>query len=436
MLTRRGFLGFSGMGLLAVSAGCQPPGLQQAVYGADVSADALQQRVKLKRWKNRLLGYPINMNTPPEEFFDWRAELFKAGIDAFAFNNVGNPFKESCISYNTHDYEREIIREFGGLFGFPAKDTWGFLSHSGTDSNMHGMYMGKTLLRGRTGVVPRAYFTREAHYSVQILRDLLGLEAVMVETLPDGGLDPDDLGRKLVENADFPALVVATVGTTFKGAIDRLDAIREKLRGCASYLHLDAALFGGYLPFTSHAAEVSYRPGPGESSGRYDSIAVSCHKFFGFPSPAGLFVTRLGLYEEFNEFFGRIHNPEYIHHVPGTITCSRDAVKPAEFYYFTTPSARARQVNDAHLMLGNASYLLDQMRTHFPQLAATRSNGLSNTIYFRHPGDAIVKKYSLATMDLDIDGKSEGFAHVVVMPHVSREVLAEFLADLDDRRST
>ena len=162
MLTRRGFLGFGGIGALAISAGCQPPGLQQAVYGADIAVDSLQQRVELKRWKNRLLGYPINMNTPPEEFFDWRAELSKAGIDVFAFNNVGNPFKESCIAYNTHDFECEVIRDFGKLFDFPAEDTWGFISHSGTDSNMHGMYMGKTLLKGRTGLAPKAYFTREA----------------------------------------------------------------------------------------------------------------------------------------------------------------------------------------------------------------------------------------------------------------------------------
>jgi len=290
--------------------------------------------------------------------------------------------------------------------------------------------MGRTLLKGRTGLLPKAYFTREAHYSVQILRDLLGLETVMVETLADGGMDPDDLADKLATNTDVPALVVATVGTTFKGAIDNVDRIQEKLAGVASYLHVDAALFGGYLPFTPHAKEVSHQSERDVDAGRYDSIAVSCHKFFGFASPAGLFVTKQSLYDEFNELFSRIHNPEYIHHVPGTITCSRDAVKPAEFYYFTTPSALARQAGDAQLMLENTTWFLDQMRSHFPQYSATRSNDLSNTIYFRYPGETTATKYSLATMHLNIDGKSERFAHVIIMPHVSRNVLAEFLYDL------
>lgn len=431
MLTRRRFLGYGGMGVLAISTGCQPPGLQSSVYGAEVAGSALQQKARRRRVKHRVLGYPINMNDPSEEFFAWRRELFKAGIDAFAFNNVGNPFHESPIPYNSHDFERDIIREFGKLFAFPSDDTWGFLSHSGTDSNMHGMYMGRTILRARTGLVPKAYFTREAHYSVQILRDLLGLDTVMVETRTDGGMDPEDLARKLAGNAGVPALVVATVGTTFKGAIDNIDSIQEKLAGHDAYLHVDAALFGGYLPFTRHAAEVSYRARDSAASGRYDSIAVSCHKFFGFPSPAGLYITRQRLYDEFSERFSQIHNPEYIHQVPGTITCSRDAVKPAEFYYFTTPPARTRQAEDAQLMLANATYLLDQLTTRFPQLGAVRANQLSNTVYFKKPSNAIVTKYSLATMHLTVDNNALDFAHVVVMPHVSREVLTEFLTDLE-----
>jgi histidine decarboxylase len=85
-------------------------------------------------------------------------------------------------------------------------------------------------------------------------------------------------------------------------------------------------------------------------------------------------------------------------------------------------------------MLENAAHLWDQMRTNFPQLSATRANPLSNTVYFKKPSDAIVKKYSLATMHLDVNNKSEEFAHAVVMPHVSRKILSEFLADLDGRQ--
>ncbi len=434
MLTRRRFLSYSSAGILAIAAGCTPENVNLLPYQDEALSNttlSLAEKAKLIKLKNLLLGYPINMNTPPEEFFAWRQQLLDVGIGTFAYNNVGNPYKESPMPYNTHDFERELIFRFGKLYAFPPNNTWGFLSNSGTDSNMHGMYMGRTLLKGRTGMLPKAYFTKEAHYSIQILRDLLGLETVFVETLADGGMDPNDLRQKLADNSSHPALVIATTGTTFKGAIDRIDLIQEAIKGYPSYLHLDAALFGGYLPHTSHAGEVLYQSKSSPTVARYDSIAVSCHKFFGFPAPAGLFITTKSRFDEFNGFFSKIHNPEYIHHVPGTITCSRDAVKPAEFYFFSSPSAMAKQREDAQTILQDTAYLLDQMQTHFSHLQPTRANDLSNTIFFRKPSDRIVKKYSLATMHLEIDHEKQEYAHVVVMPHANRKVLTEFLTDLD-----
>lgn len=434
MLTRRRFLGYGGAGILAVSSGCRPQHLDWVLNQEEAFSHkslSLADKAKIKKQKNLLLGYPVNMNTLSDDFFAWRQQLLDAGINTFAYNNVGNPFKDSAIPNNTHDFEQELILRFGKVYGFPPGNTWGFLSHSGTDSNMHGMYMGRTLLKGRTGVLPKAYFTKEAHYSIQILRDLLGLETVLVETLPDGGMDPNDLRQKLADNPSHPALVIATIGTTFKGAIDQVDSIQEALKGYTSHLHLDAALFGGYLPFTAHAGEVSYFSQNNPALARYDSIAVSCHKFFGFPSPAGLFITTKSHFDEFNELFSQIHNPEYIHHVPGTITCSRDAVKPAEFYFFSTPPAMDKLAGDAQSMLQNTVYLMEQMQTHFSYLQPTRVNGLSNTIFFRKPSDRIVEKYSLATMHLDINHQKQEYAHVVVMPHADRKVLTEFMTDLD-----
>ena len=432
MLTRRRFLGYGAATLLASAAGCRP----QHIDLLDETATrnnpnlSLTARKRLADTKNLLLGYPINMNTPPEAFFAWREQLFDTGLGRFAYNNVGNPFTASPIPFNSHDFERELILNFGKLYAFPSGNIWGFLSHSGTDSNMHGMYMGRTILHGRTGLMPKAYFTREAHYSVQILRDLLGMEGVEISTLPDGGMDPDDLSLKLAEHHGQPALVVATLGTTFKGAIDPIDRIREELTGYQSFLHLDAALFGGYLPYTLHANEVACQSNSNPAKLRYDAIAVSCHKFFGFPSPAGLFITTADHFEEFNRYFSKIHNPEYIHHVPGTITCSRDAVKPAEFYFFSQAQVQAGLANDAESMLRNTDFLLKQMQDEFADLNPTRSNLLSNTIYFRKPNECIIQKYSLATMHLTNDGKAQEYAHVVVMPHVSRSVLAEFMLDL------
>lgn len=431
MLSRRRFLGSTGVGLLSASTTCYLPAVWAGAKSPEGLDVRLRARVRQKDQKQLLLGYPVNMNRPPVEFFEWKEKLLEAGIDEFAYNNVGNPFRKPPIPFNTHDFERESIVAFGQRIGFAKESTWGFISHSGTDSNMHGMYLGRTILKARTGRTPKAYFTHETHYSVQILRDLLGLDAVLVGTLPDGGMDPEDLSRKIAQHADIPALVIATVGTTFKGAMDDVVQIRQRLVGHPSYLHLDAALFGGYLPCTEHAQLVAHESDHFQGGGNYDSIAVSCHKFFGFPSPAGVFVTTQNLFREFERPFSQIHNPEYIHQVPGTITCSRDAVKPAEFYFLMSSAAYDRQVCDAAKMLENAAYLHGALQERFPQLASRRANRMSNTVYFRKPLPWIVRKYSLATMQLkEEDGRAVEYAHVVVMPHVTRAVLDEFLTDL------
>ena len=75
-------------------------------------------------------------------------------------------------------------------------------------------------------------------------------------------------------------------------------------------------------------------------------------------------------------------------------------------------------------------YLREEIATRFPELDATRANPMSNTVYFRKPSDELVHEYTLATMDLERGGSAVPHAHVVVMPHATREVLDRFLEDL------
>lgn len=438
LMNRRQFLSLSSA--TALVATCSPNGVlgQSLLHRPQrASSEILQNMQGLPQQKDLLLGYPINMTTPSDEFFAWRKELFSVGLNQFAFNNVGNPYEHSHILFNSHQFEKALINRFGAVYGFSPDNIWGFLTNSGTDSNMHGLYMGRTLLKSQAGVMPKIYFTQEAHYSIQILRDVLNLEWVVVDTYRDGSMDVDDLERQLNAHPNHPALVVATIGTTFKGAVDSIDGIQSKLTGRASYLHLDAALFGGYLPHTQFAADLLHVVPDqviGKKVKRYDSIAVSCHKFFGFPQPAGLFITSRTNLEVFQAEFGQIHDPEYILQVPGTITCSRDAVKPAEFYFFSSESAFLRQAADAKAILDNADYLLKEMTTHYGHLQPVRANQRSNTIYFRKPSDAVVNRYSLATMGLEIDGQRIPGAHVVVMPHAGKEILDRFLTDLGRKK--
>jgi len=443
MFSRRNFLINSSVLAASGTALCSPgpseaaapvPATPTTATIADSTAQSYirSRRDWLKDHDPRVfLGYPANMNKPSEGFFRWREQLESVEVGARTMNNVGDPFYHPG-SLNTHYLEADLIRRFGLRYGFPEDDIWGFVSNSGTDSNTHGAFVGRTLLESRTGVTPKVYYTTEAHYSIQVIRDLLDMEEVLVATTPTGAMDPADLREKLKDNRNAPALILATIGTTLKGAVDDIDDINAAVKGYESYIHLDAALFGGYLHVTDYAEDL-YKNG--KAGKRYDSIAVSCHKFFGFPpGAAGMFIAGKKDFEEFRELFAAVHDPAYITHVPGTISCSRDTVKPAEFHYYSTAESLVQQERDARLILHNAKYLQAEMQNHFPEFNPMLVDKRSNTVYFDNLVSKELKnKWTLATVKASkTHGKS--LAHVVVMPHAEKWLLDNFLTDLDQDR--
>ena len=86
MLTRRRFLSYGGAGILALTAGCRPENFNWLPNQEEASSTinlSLADKAKLKKLKNLLLGYPINMNTPPEDFFAWRQTTTRCGNQYF-----------------------------------------------------------------------------------------------------------------------------------------------------------------------------------------------------------------------------------------------------------------------------------------------------------------------------------------------------------------
>jgi histidine decarboxylase len=109
-------------------------------------------------------------------------------------------------------------------------------------------------------------------------------------------------------------------------------------------------------------------------------------------------------------------------------------VKPAEFYYYTTEGAFRKQVQYAQQILSHTDYLYQEMKRHFAHLNPMRSDERSNIIYFRKPADSIVAKFVLATATSRHEGLEEKYAHVIVMPHVTKEIMDRFLSDLQTSR--
>ena len=366
-----------------------------------------------KEGQQTYFGYPINQHSPLHEFYEW---YLSSGLDVVNLNNAGDPITDEPWKMGSHAFEREVIEFFAPLYGFEKDSVWGIVTHSGTDGNNHGIYFGANYLRNKTGMRPVVYVSDEAHYSNMRLCDLQNLEVRLVKSDAMGRMIPEELEKEL--DTSRPVLMVYAMGSTFKGAIDDQDALNAVLDAHpeipAVYRHVDAALFGGYLPFTEHKDLVSHRVM------RFDAIAISGHKFFGIDSPSGLFLCTRETYDNQNNF-----NVTYLNGNMRMINCSRDAIQPLKFWWLIRKVGYDNWSSQAKQMLACTAYLKQQLeRIGWP----CWSNEYSNTVFFRRPSALIIAKYTLA------QGYDERFggelAHVVVMQHVTKEKIDRFVADL------
>ena len=215
------------------------------------------------------------------------------------------------------------------------------------------------------------------------LCDLQNLELRLIKSDAMGRMIPAEL--EAVLDTTRPALMVYAMGSTFKGAIDdipTLNAILAKHPDMAVYRHVDAALFGGYLPFTKYQKMVSRK------EQHFESIAISGHKFFGIDSPSGLFLCTRQVYDNQNNF-----NVTYLNSNMRMINCSRDAVQPLKFWWLIQKVGYNQWAKQANQMIRCTEYLQQQLtKIGWP----CWRNDYSNTVFFKRPAKEICSKYNLA----------------------------------------
>lgn len=374
---------------------------------------------QLDRWaseclaeRSMTLGYPGNNDIRLEEFYRWYTGN---NLESMIINNAGDPFEEGDHTLSSLDFEREVIQYFAPKYGFDGNDLWGIVTMSGTDGNNHGIYFGVNYLKRKTGKMPVVYVSDEAHYSNYRLCDLQHLEVRLVKSDSMGRMVPDSLEKVL--DPTRPCLIVYAMGSTFKGAIDdqkALDDVLARHEGMAVYRHVDAALFGGYLPFTEYKDLVDRR-----KTG-FDSISVSGHKFFGIDSPCGLFITTRDVYDNQSTY-----DISYLNANMRMINCSRSGIEPLKFWWLMKTVGDEGWTERAARIFENTRYLKSELkRIGWPYW----NNEYSNTVIFRRPSAKVVRKYNLACgEDAAFGGK---LSHVVVMQHVTKDSIDRLIADL------
>ena len=367
----------------------------ESANGADrVSERLSRMHAEFEPMGLRNVGYPCN------QIFDY-SELLP--FMSLCLNNVGDPFHDSNFRSNTHGIEREVIGTFSDLMRLDREDGWGYVTSGGTEGNMYGLYMGREA--HPDGVV---YFSQDTHYSVVKILRLLKMRSIMIKSQDNGEMDYDDLRETVRINRDSPAIIMANIGTTMKGAIDDLGKVREIFDDFAisnSYIHADAALSGMILPFADDPQPYGFDAG-------IDSVAISGHKMIGSPIPCGVALTK-------REYVSRVSRSiEYVGALDTTLAGSRNAISPLILWHAFERVGLDGFREMARECLAVAEYAV--ARFNDVGIPAWRNKN-SVTVVFPKPPEPVFRKWMIAPY--------EGIAHVITMPHVTREAVDEIVDD-------
>lgn len=363
----------------------------------DITAelDSLRERLELDRETN--IGFPGAVD------FDYTDVLPFFG---YLLNNVGDPFVDCVGRSHTKDLERHVVSVFADLLGAPAEDRWGYVTSGGTEGNLSGLHLARSLHPEGT-----VYYSEAAHYSIPKIVERLRMPSVTIRADAAGEMDYLDLRAELRQRRDRAAIVVATVGSTMTEAVDDVSTIRAMLRDLAmrdAFVHADAALTGIPLAFLDRGS----RPGFDLADGA-DSITVSGHKFVGSPFPCGVFLTRRTLRDR----VGR--RVDYIGSVDSTTGGSRSGHAPLLLWYairrFGLDGLRRRAEQSREL----AAYAVGRLLTS--GVRAWR-HPYAFTVVLPTPSVEIRSRWTLAT-----EGQT---SHIICMPGITRDQIDRFVDDI------
>ncbi|MFC0225994.1 histidine decarboxylase [Serratia aquatilis] len=341
-------------------------------------------------WSYCVKNQYFNIGYPESADFDYTLlERFMR----FSINNCGD-WNEYCnYLLNSFEFEKEVMEYFADLFKIPFEESWGYVTNGGTESNMFGCYLGREIFPEGT-----LYYSKDTHYSVAKIVKLLRIKSQVVESLPNGEVNYDDLMAKIAKDNEKHPIIFANIGTTLRGAVDDIHLIQQRLKEAGVkredyYLHADAALSGMILPFVDQPQGFTFADG-------IDSIGVSGHKMIGSPIPCGIVVAKKKNVDRISVEI------DYISAHDKTISGSRNGHTPMMMW----EAIKSRSFEDwqrrIERSLHMAQYAVERMQK--AGIDAWRNKN-SITVVFPCPSETVWKKHCLAT--------SGDVAHLITTAH-------------------
>lgn len=351
-----------------------------------------------------------SMNTEP---LDFGKELY----NKFVSKNLGDP----GLFLGTAKLEEEIVEEIGELYG--GENIIGTFTTGGSEANLIAMRIAKKLrpdIKHPEVVVPFS-----AHISFDKAADLLGIKLRKARLCKNYSLDLDHY-KSLINKKTCG--VVGVAGTTSLGLIDPIKEIGEYIKNRGIFFHVDAAFGGFVLPFLKR---LGYQiPLWDFSVESVDSITADPHKMgLGVIPSGGFFIRDRSILEETGFQIPYLAGGNFKHfHIVGT----RAGGPIIAFWGIMRLLGLKGFTKIIKKCMENTEFLSKRI-TEIKGLKLAAET-VMNVVGITTENDK-----SICEIDTELRkknwmlGKFEDFnlIRIVVMPHVEKEHLINFLEDLE-----
>ncbi|RLF81796.1 tyrosine decarboxylase MfnA [Thermococci archaeon] len=312
------------------------------------------------------------------------------------------------------EIEEEAVQMLGELLHL--KRAYGNIVSGGTEANI----LAVRAFRNVSNVEkPELILPESAHFSFLKASDLLKVKLVWAELNKDYSVNVKDVESKITDNTIG---IVGVAGTTGLGVVDDIPALSDIAVDYGIPLHIDAAFGGFVIPF---AKALGYElPDFDFKLKGVQSITIDPHKMGMAPIPAGGIVFRKKKYMDVINVLapylagGKIFQ--------ATITGTRPGANAIAVWALLKHLGFEGYKNVVKEAMENALWFAEQIK---------RLNGV---YLIREPMLNIVSFGSKRLKKIEAELKARGWgisAHrgyirIVMMPHVKREHLKNFLKDL------
>ncbi|ASJ08238.1 tyrosine decarboxylase MfnA [Thermococcus siculi] len=326
--------------------------------------------------------------------------------------NLGDP----GLHVGSQRVEKEAVDMLSNLLGLERG--YGHIVSGGTEANILAVRAFRNLADVEK---PELILPESAHFSFLKASEMLGVKLVWAKLKEDYSVDVRDVESKIT---DRTIGIVGIAGTTGLGVVDDIPSLSDLAIEHGLPLHVDAAFGGFVIPF---AKELGYDiPDFDFRLKGVKSITIDPHKMGMVPIPAGGIIFREKKYLEAISILapylagGRIWQ--------ATITGTR-------------PGASALAVWAMIKHLGFEGYKeVVREAMELSRWFAGELKKIPGVYLIREPVLNIVSFGSERLEELEERLKNRGwgisahrgYVRIVMMPHVKREHLEEFLRDLGE----